>query len=97
MERLIEKYNKRIDEIIKKQKPITFGNQWLSLESERQTLTSVIVDLEREMAKRSNESAALPLHDVNNNEVAVCDNCKKLQHRIDELEGQLYSFENGTP
>ena len=36
-------------------------------------------------------------HDVSNNEVAVCDNCIKLQQRIDELEGQLYSLENGTP
>lgn len=34
---------------------------------------------------------------VSNNEVAACDNCIKLQQRIDELEGQLYSLENGTP
>ena len=37
------------------------------------------------------------LQNVSNNEVAVCDKCEKLQQRIDELEGQLYSIENGTP
>ncbi len=46
METLINKYKKRIDEIIIYKKALIFGEKWAGLESEKSTLAKVISDLE---------------------------------------------------
>jgi len=45
MEKLIERYNKRIKQIKSEQKSMTFGDTWMRLETERKTLIRVIADL----------------------------------------------------
>lgn len=57
MEKLIEKYNKRIEDIIKEIEHMPFGNKWLALDTERRVLTSIIVDIARAFAKTSDENS----------------------------------------
>ena len=51
-----------------------------------QAICAVVADLKK-----------LTIPAVSNNEVAVCENCLKLQERIDKLEGDLFCMEHGSP